>query len=197
METEARLAEARAELLRDRETFERQVRNVFERLTTERQQLADQQRRLQADRSHLVLIGRRLRRRWHGQHMSAERTLKEREAWLNACACRLERDSAKRQKEQAALQMLRDQSASQKAEAAKERGRLEADLVILKQQRTALVDFRICVEADCRRAEERRRRLYAEVQELENRLSELRKNAADLQLQFPSKSADGQNQRVA
>jgi chromosome segregation ATPase len=202
METEARLAEARAELLRDRETFERQVNSVYERLMTERQQLADQQRRLQADRSHLVLIGRRLRRRWHGQHLSAERSLKQREAWLNACAHRLERDSAKHQKERAALQSLRDRMAAQKSEAAKERGRLEADLETLKQQRTALVDFRICVEADCRRAEERRRRLYAELQELECRIENLGQQFVELQTQFHVKSAaqpsaDGQNQKVA
>ncbi len=195
METEARLAEARAELLRDRETFERQVYSVFERLANERQQLADQQRRLSADRTHLVLLGRRLRRRWRRQNLSADRILREREAWLNVRSRRLERETAKNQNELAALLALRDQTASQKAEAAKERGQLEADLVILKQQRTALVDFRICVEADCRRAEERRRRLSAEVQELENRIMELRKDAPEMQ--FPGKSANGQNQKVA
>jgi chromosome segregation ATPase len=201
-EAEAQLAEARAELIRDRATFERQVSSVFDRLTTERLQLAEQQRRLLADRKHLVLIGRRLRRRWQGQRKSAGRLLKEREAWVDSETKRLELETDKSQKERAELQSLRDRLVTHEAEAAKQHQQHEADIATLLNQRTALVDFRICVEADCRRAEERRTRLQAEVRDLENRIHELRKLCIEIEGQgdrakVSSQFPDRPSQKVA
>jgi len=201
-DAEARLAEARAELIRDRATFERQVSIVLERLTVERQKQAEQVRSLMADRSHFVLIGRRLRRRWIGQKKSAERALKEREALLHSCESRLEKETTKNQKERATLRALRERLVAQKAESAKRKRQFEADIAILKKQRTALVDFRICVEADCRRAEERRTRLHEEICELERRVHSVRQHFTTMQKQAHAESAShdlagGQNQKVA
>lgn len=176
MESDAqdRLAEAQAALIQDRQTFERQVNAVYERLTEERLQLGEEHRRLLAGRSHLVLIGKRLRRRWHGQKKTAERESREREKLLLAWTRQLEIESAKNQKEQAALHTLRDQLAARAQQAAEERRRLEAEQSALTKQRTALVDFRIAVEADCRHAQERRSLLQGEVRELEGQVQALR-----------------------
>ena len=181
VDAETRLEAARAELLRDRETFERQVRAVLERLTTERLQLAEQSRRLQAKRTHLVLIGRRLRQRWLGQRTIAKQIQDRREVALNLWELQLEVESAQIQQERKSLQFVLDRLAAQKADAAKERRQLEGEIAGLKNQRTALVDFRICVESDCRRAEERRVKLHAELSELEHRIIELREAISEIE----------------
>jgi chromosome segregation ATPase len=199
---ETGLEGARAELLRDRETFERQVGSVLEKLTMERLQLAEQSRRLLARRSHLVLVGRRLRQRWHGERTLAKQIQDKREAALNSWEQRLEVESAKLQQERLAFQIAADRLTAQKADAAEERRQLEGEIQALRNQRTALVDFRICVEADCRRAEERRAGLHVELSDLEHRIVELRQSVLEMEshrsrMHSSPRPPSGPAQRVA
>ena len=201
-DAETRLEVAPAELARDRETFERQVGAVLEKLTTERLQLAEQSRRLLAHRKHLVLVGHRLRRRWHGQRSFAKQIQDSREAALNSWERRLEAESAKIQQERKTLHIVADRLTAQKGDAADQRRHLQGEIAALKNQRTALVDFRICVEADCRRAEERRAMLHAELSELEHRAIELRQSISEMEshrnrLHSAPRPPSGPAQRVA
>jgi transcription initiation factor TFIID subunit TAF12 len=198
-DTQARLADLQAALVQDRQTFERQVSAVFDRLTADRLHLAEEHRRLLTDRKHLVLVGKRLRKRWLGQKKTAERESREKETLLSCWTRQLEVESAKLKKHRLKLKHLRYQLAAEHARTAAERRQLAVEQQTLNKQRAELVAWRGAIEAECRKFEERRSQLAQQALELEGRVQtlSLELGAAHLRSSPGPRFPDGSAQKVA
>jgi hypothetical protein len=147
-EAQAKLAEVQAVLLQDRQTFERQVSAVFDRLTADRLQLAEEHRRLLARRNQLVLVGKRLRSRWLERKRVAERELKEQEKLLLAWTRQLEIEAAQVERQKIKLKGQQEHLNEQIAEAAAARQKLAEGRLLLERQQAELVKLQLVVEHD-------------------------------------------------
>ena len=165
--TDACLAEARAELLRDRATFEERVRSVLEQLTREKLHLAAEWRRLLAGRQRLVVVGRRLRQRWRQQNQETSRALDRSEASLARKLRVVERVEIKTQGERAKLSALRMA--------------IRRDAKLLKLERAELIAYRSRFEAERRGWQEEQQRRLNEERELDRRVMGLRRELEELE----------------
>jgi hypothetical protein len=179
-EAQAKLAEVQAVLLQDRQTFERQVSAVFDRLAADRLQLAEEHRRLLARRNHLVLVGKRLRSRWLKQKRVAERELKEQEKLLLAWTRQLEIESAQVDKQKARLKTQLELLSARLATAAAERRTLSDEKHALEWQRAELLSLRMAAEAERQSSDERQSQLEFEMIELQQQIEELQRTRLSL-----------------
>jgi hypothetical protein len=182
------LAEVRAELLRDRATFEQRVSSVLEQLTQEKTKLAEEWRRLLAGRQRLVLVGRRLRQRWQQRKRETEQAIERSEAKLARRVRVVERVEIKTQEEGAKLAGLRAE--------------IQRDAKLLKLERAELIAYRSRFEAERRGWQEDQQRRLNEERELQRRVQTLRREAEELELRMDQSSrrmgfGDGGLQKVA
>jgi hypothetical protein len=182
------LAEVRAELLRDRATFEQRVSSVLEQLTQEKIKLAEEWRRLLAGRQRLVLVGRRLRRRWQQRKRETEHSLDQNQAKLVRRIRVVERAEIKSREERAKLASLR--------------AGIRRDAGVLRQERAELIAYRSRFEAERLGWQEAQQRRLDEERELQRRLLALRREVQELEFrmdQGPRRAGfgDGGLQKVA
>ncbi len=180
-DAQGELESAHAELMRDRATFERQTARVLDQLTAEKLELAKLTHRLLADRSRLVLLGRRLRKRWRATHKSFERDLCEREKRLLDTSIKVHAEAIENQKEQAQLQAVRDRLKEQRANAADQAGKLAAQSRALNAERAELIAYRSRLEAERLSWREQVQQREDEMFQLERRIEMLRREVLDLE----------------
>jgi hypothetical protein len=183
METDAQdqLASAQAELIRDRATFERQTARVLDQLAAEKLELGKLSHRLLADRARLVLLGRRLRKRWRATRKSFDRDLSKREKSLMDTSIKVHEEALKNQKERAQLQDVRDQLKKQRAIVANQAGNLAALSRALGKERAEIIAYRSRLEAERLSWRELGQQREDEMFELERRIEMLRREVRDME----------------
>jgi chromosome segregation ATPase len=184
--------QAHAALQQTRAAYEKRVAQIMQDLTRSRQELADGQRLIQAERQRVLDLRQRLKRRFH-RHWSSERmTMRLREAALAKQGRALENERERLKQEKTGLMQARMHF---NGEMELGRRRLQADWEHVRKdqaglhERASALDLRErALEAEHRqRAEEKhhweetRFRLQQEVEGLESRVANFRRRLLDEQ----------------
>jgi chromosome segregation ATPase len=184
--------EAHHMLVNERAAYEQRVAAVVRELAQARREIADGQRQLQTERRRVHDFRRRLKRRWHRHWVGERAILQRREATINDQRRALEKERARLQQEQAALaearlrlngerELVRRELVADRESLHKERQQVQEKAQTIARREAALAEAEQKLDDDKRHWDDLRGRLQAEVEGLENRLANQRRNLAEIE----------------